>query len=395
MSSRMQLTALAALLLAVQAAAAADVQVYGRVNTALFFQKVESADHATAKIENGASRVGMNIKETLNDDWSVHGYLETGFNSDDGSLSNTSGGATKGSSMLFDRRAIASVRSKTWGEFAFGRMGTVRSTMAPFGIGLVALDPFETSYAVDCSISGMFGNDARGNNSFTWLSPKKAGFQTGITYSLATTGQEDEASGKNNRQLAGLLTYEKGRLFAVAGATQQWFGYDKDVSSTDADQAKKYHRNDAQAYHLGFTYQLTETFKLFTAAQWHQDWRNVGGWNIDKWYGSAEGDAKAGIDGWTGLIGFQYWPTGSIRLIGDYMYFDGEHDMQDETVSAKRHILNGAFEYWFSKQTHAFVSLSYSHGSGELESDKTFARFNSSSNDVNRWSSYIGLEVRF
>ena len=326
----------------------------------------------------------------------MHSYLETGFNSDDGSLSNTSGGADNGSSMLFDRRAILSVSSKTWGEFAFGRMGTVRSTMAPFGFGLGALDPFETAYAIDCSISGVFGNDARGNNSFTWFSPKLAGFRAGVTYSLSTTGQEDEASGKNNRQLAGLLTYEQGPLYLVFGATQQWFGYDKNVDAGDADQSKKYEREDAQAYTLGVTYQFTDDFKFFLAAQYHKDWRNVGGWNIDRWYKASEEDLKSGVDGVTALIGYQYWATPNIRILNDYMYFDGEHDMASGSVDASRHVINGAVEYWFSKKTHAFVSLSYSHGSGELGSRETVRQFNgSSSYDVNRWSSYVGLEMRF
>lgn len=163
------------------AAQAADVQLYGRVETALFFQKVESEDNAKLQMENGASRIGLTINEALTDDLSMRGYLETGFGSDDGTLSNTSGGAPTGSAMLFDRRAILAVKSKTWGELGFGRMGTVRSTMAPYGWGLGSLDPFETAYSVDCSISGMFGNDARGNNSITWMSPKAAGFQGGIT----------------------------------------------------------------------------------------------------------------------------------------------------------------------------------------------------------------------
>lgn len=71
----------AALVAASGAAAAADVQIYGRVNTALFFQKVQSEDHAKLRMDNGASRFGLNISETLTDDLSVRGYLENGFNS--------------------------------------------------------------------------------------------------------------------------------------------------------------------------------------------------------------------------------------------------------------------------------------------------------------------------
>ena len=374
------------------AAQAADVQLYGRVETALFFQKVESEDNAKLQMENGASRIGLTINEALTDDLSMRGYLETGFGSDDGTLSNTSGGAPTGSTMLFDRRAILAVKSKTWGELGFGRMGTVRSTMAPYGWGLGSLDPFETAYSVDCSISGMFGNDARGNNSITWMSPKAAGFQGGITYSLATTGQEADETGKNNRQLALMLSYTNGPLMIVTGATEQRFGYDENPSATDPDKGKKYDRENARAYTLGATYQLTDSVKLFAAYQYHDDWRMVGGWNVDRWYGSA---ARHGIDGSTYLLGAQFWPTASIRLIGDVIYFDGSHKTEDEKITAERTVVNGAFEYYFSKTAKAYVALSYSTGSGALDSDRTFAHFGSSANDVNRWTGHIGLQKRF
>lgn len=372
---------------------AAEAQLYGRVDTAFIFQDVKSADHATFKLENAASRIGLNVKEELTNDLSVHAYLETGFNSDDGSLSNTSGGAKSGSAMLFDRRSILSIKSKTWGEIGFGRMGTVRSTMAPFGNGLVTLDPFETAYSMDCSISGMFGNDARGNNSISWLSPKWAGWTFGTTYSMATVGQESEHTGENDRQLSGLATYDNGTFRAVLGATQQWFG---EVDAA-GQLVKNYDRKNAQAYTLGGTWQATPSLKLFTAVQYHKNWRMVGGWNVDKWYaGSNPADASHGIDGTTALIGLQYWPANNVRLITDYMYFDGDHKMADgSTIDARRHVVNGAAEYHLSKTARIYCSLSYSHGSGALGSDETFDHFNSSANDINRITSYMGLQVRF
>lgn len=267
--------------------------------------------------------------------------------------------------------------------------------MAPFGWGLINLDPFETSYSVDCSISGVFGNDARGNNSFTWLSPKWQGLQLGTTYSLSTTDQESDQSRENNRQLAALATYERGPVLFVFGATNQWFGEKKDVA-TDSDKGKKYTRKNAQAYTLGMTYKATETLKLFLAAQYHKDWRSVGGWAIDSWYGANGADAEHGIDGTTALIGFQYWPSANIRLIGDYMYFTGDHQMaNDRKISAKRHVVNGAFEYYLSKTVKTYVALSYSQGSGALDSDATYEHFNASSRDVNRITGHIGIQKRF
>lgn len=58
---------------AASAAQAADVQLYGRVDTALFIQKVESEDNAKLQMENGASRIGLTINEALTDDLSMRG----------------------------------------------------------------------------------------------------------------------------------------------------------------------------------------------------------------------------------------------------------------------------------------------------------------------------------
>lgn len=144
-------------------AAAADVVIYGKVNTALYYQDWEGASPSFSML-NESSRFGFNISEKLSDDLTVKGYLENGFNSDTGSLTNTSGG-NKGST-LFDRRSILAVNSKTWGEIGFGRMGSVRSTMSPYALTLAWLDPMETNYA-EAGMSYMFGNDPRANNSIT------------------------------------------------------------------------------------------------------------------------------------------------------------------------------------------------------------------------------------
>lgn len=380
--------ALLSTLAAVGAAQAIDVKIYGQANGSLYYIDTK-AGGSSLSMQNESSRVGLTITEALNPGTSINVYLETGFNLDNGALTNN-GGNNVGNT-LFDRRAILSVKDVDWGEIAFGRMGTVRSSMAPYGYGLGAIDPFGTNYGPDGSISGMFGNDDRGNNTITYMTPKVAGFGAGVSYSLSTYDQEDAQSTHNNRHLSGIVNYTGERLYAVLGATYKWHGRNH---SAGADRGTAYDREDSSVYTLGGWYQLTDTLRLYAAAQYHKDFRNVAAWNIDSFYG--DGARRYGIDGTTALIGFTQKFGGSWRLLGDYMYFDGSHQLDNgDDLDAKRHIVNAALEYWLTKRTHAFTTVSWSKGTGALASSRIMDQTGDASRDVNRISARVGLSHYF
>lgn len=128
MTQPIRLSLLAAAVLAAGGASAADVKIYGQANVSLFYMDTE-ASSASLSMQNESSRVGITATEALTPDTSVNVYLETGYGLDDGTLTNN--GRSNTGTTLFDRRAILSVKNSTWGEFAAGRMGTVRSSMAP------------------------------------------------------------------------------------------------------------------------------------------------------------------------------------------------------------------------------------------------------------------------
>ncbi len=375
-----KLAAAAVLMAAAFSVQAASVTVYGKVDTALHIQK-NRGQNAQLTMMNEGSRFGFNIREDLTEDVSIKGYLENGFDSDTGALTGTGGGNT--GATLFDRRSILAVSSKTYGELGFGRMGSVRSTISPYSLAMGWLDPMETAYGDIASISNMFGNDPRGNNTATWVSPRWAGFKMGVTGSLATTDNESEHASENNRLLAVAANYENGGFGVYGGATRIFYGYDPDAAST-ADAGKKYERKDAEAYLLGVAWQTTDRLKLFAAGQYQKNWRSVAGWNIDKTV-KATRDREHGIDGWSALAGLQFRPVAALRLIADVAYFDGEHKMADsDKLKAKRTVINTAAEYKLSKKTTAYVTLSRSWGREALDTDA-----------ANTWISHIGLQHWF
>lgn len=361
--------AVAASLCAAGAAQAASTEIYGKVETLLRYVHTNGGADSLV-LENGGSRWGMRIREDLQPGLSVRGYLEGGFNSDDGGLTNTGGGNS--SSMIFDRRAILAIRSDTYGEIGFGRSGSVRSTISPYSLGIAWLDPFETGYGADSSISTIFGNDPRGNNTINYVSPKISGLRAGLTYSFATSGTENESERMNNRLLSGAMMYENGPVLISLGATQQWT-----PRTTNAVTGEKIAPEDAQAYHLGGTYAITDAWKLFLAVQYQKGWRSVAGWSANQWTytdGTESGTITqhGGVEGVSALAGFQWKITPELRMLFSYMYFDGEQEVETSAterskIEGTRHIGTVGLEYQMTKRTRFELTYSYSNAEDGME----------------------------
>lgn len=365
---------LGAALLCAQAASAADVKLYGRVSTSIRVTKAES-QNAAVDMNNEGSRWGLQIHESITPDLSAKAWLESGFNADDGSLSNSSSGNLN--DMLFDRHAVVSLESKTYGEIGFGRMGSVRSAVMPYSQVLLPLDPVNGAYYDIISISVMFGADPRANNTVTYVTPRWAGWKFGASYSFATTDQEEERTSANNRLVALSGNYENGPLGVYFGTTLTMNG-ESDTAS--ADRGKAYDREDGAAYTLGFTYKPTDAWKIYAAAQYSTGWRNVAGWKLDASAGSAA-DKFKGIDGWSTMIGANYWITKALRGTASWFYFDGEHELADGSKEeGKRHTLNAILDYRLSKTVLLYSTLTYSKGEDVLDTTS-----------INKWVGRVGM----
>lgn len=174
--------ALGAVLAAAGAAQAADIQMYGRVDSGLRYTHTKATGDDKLEMRNNRStpRVGFNIVEDLGNGMKVKAYLENGFYLDTGSLYTAD--------TLFDRRSILAIQG-AWGEIGMGRMGNVQSTVSPYAMGLIKYDPFGTSYG-QASIGTAFANTSRTNNAVAWISPKLNGWKVGVTYSLGDKSDE-------------------------------------------------------------------------------------------------------------------------------------------------------------------------------------------------------------
>lgn len=199
-------------------ACAADVTLYGIVDTGLLYQsnKVtaegqEYADTKTFGLESGvssASRFGLTGTEDLGNGLKVGFKLENGFNTDDGTLGNDG--------RLFGREASLTV-SGDFGALSMGRMGGIGSAAGTYNVVFSTADAFDGG---DNAILGLAQSD-RFDNMITYQTPKFAGVQGTFQYSFKQNNKEEgdyrEGSAATDRYASAALTGEFGALNTVLG----------------------------------------------------------------------------------------------------------------------------------------------------------------------------------
>lgn len=364
-----------ALLLAVSstAALAADVKLYGRIDEGLRFTHTKGGSDTMEVYSGnrGSNRFGIDAREKISEDLAARVYLENGFKSDTGKMG-TSG-------TIFDRRAILALESN-YGELAFGRMGSVQSSAAPFSMGVIKFDPFGTSYG-DASVTTIFANSDRNNNSITYRSPKMAGFQFGATYSFGKEDatEETEKVGNRDRTFALVGNYTNERMFMTLMYSQKNFS-----NSTETLDGKSGYK-DARTYGLGGTFNLTDTTKLFAGVQYQTNWRTGGKMKPIE---VVDGDEYShGFDGWSYLLGATQ-TFGPHKLLASVQYFDGELS-NDSSKDAQRTVAAAAYEYSFSKTLTGYCAATYSDVDGYFGSNVQDHK------DLNRYMLMIGMDKRF
>lgn len=119
-------------------AMAADVSVYGIVDTGLAYKYQDTTNFKGEKVVDGESsfvmqngyntpsRFGLKGTESLGNGYSVGFKLENGFNSDDGTF-------TQAGNRLFGREASLSV-SGPFGTLSLGRMGGIASATGSYDV---------------------------------------------------------------------------------------------------------------------------------------------------------------------------------------------------------------------------------------------------------------------
>ena len=226
------LAALAVLGAAAGYASAADVTLFGVVDTGLIYTHQTFADDSKADVNkfamdsgvSSASRFGLKGTEELGNGLKVGFKLENGFKSDSGAL--------KSEKRIFDREASVSVYSD-FGTLSMGRMGGVGSGAGTYDLVLATADAFDGG---DNNVFG-FATSDRYDNMVTYQTPKFAGLQATVQYSFNEDSVEEtarEGSSAVNRYASAALTGDFGALQTVlAYEFQNYQSYGEDKRGED------------------------------------------------------------------------------------------------------------------------------------------------------------------
>lgn len=358
-------------------ALAADVQLYGIVDTGFQYLNADS-DIATKdsvnkfSMESGmqsGSRFGLKGTEDLGNGVTVGFILESQFSSDTGALADED---------HFFRRESSLFLEGGFGKVAFGRMGSINggvSSWAKYGV----MSAFGTSWG---NFSAQAGNWAVGgglwDNMIAYETPSFAGFKVFAQYGMGNTvsdtwtdgdGVDHEVSWGTENESSSDRYYAIGASYAN-GPLNLYFAVDSinysSVSLIDDSVGPDTHftdTDDSLTVTFGGNYDF-EVVKLFAGAQYFDEIK------LSKLNGAINyGDANQGFAG--KVKGWSLGVSGSIPVAGGNVlvgaaYVDAEAaDSIDNGDEMTRWIVSAGYDYPLSKRTNVYGVLTYNQDSIE------------------------------
>ena len=335
-------------------AMAADVQIYGRIDTGLRLTGYDydlstKADDTKFEMSSGnytGNRVGIKGSEDLGNGLTVGFVLENGFDSDTGAEKYDG---------LFGREAIIYLEGD-FGKIAAGKMGILNSTAGSFGIG--NFNPFGTGWGEVGSQTHLWGAgfETRYNNMISYASPEFAGLKVYAQYSFGGNYDDDgEVVGKEgktttNRYYGLGVTYKVGGLNLIGIVD----------SVNEAQTANTFEKEDAIRATVGGSYDFGVVKPYLTVAYFkdgeindpfsmHQYSSNLTD-NKD-WEGFAVAlGATAPVFG-----GKAHAMLGYMDAEGEDTLNDGLNPKDDFT----RWMVGFGYEYSLSKRTTVYADAGY------------------------------------
>ena len=331
---------------------AADVTMYGRIDTGLHynnnqvdFDGQEVIDDSSFEMGSGlstGSRLGLKGTEEISEGFKVGFVLEHGFSSDTG--------ANGDDEKFFNRESSLQLISDTYGTLALGRVGAIVSDMGTFGFYAGAVNPFGTGWS---AVGGqgigskLFAtNDTRFDNSLTYKSPTFAGTTVYAQYAMGNDG--DENTHYADRYGALGVNYVNGALNLAA--VVDWM--DEACVAGQADEPE-----DKYTVNLGGSYDFG-VMKAFVAAQYFQNANDVGG-AISLVKDATGLTATADeLKGYGVALGATVPAWGGTFLMSAG-YVDAEDDAKNATAEYTGYQAGVAYQYPLSKRTVLYTGVGY------------------------------------
>ena len=357
------LIAVAALSALAGSAMAADVQIYGRIDTGLRYSQVDydvagENDKTTFEMASGnytGNRVGIKGSEDLGNGLTVGFVLENGFDSDTGAEKYDG---------LFGREAMIYVEG-AFGKIAAGKMGILNSTAGSFAIG--NFTPWGTGWGAVGDQTQIFGAkfETRYNNMISYRSPEFAGFQVHAQYSFGSDEKNDagvvvgrEGKTTTDRYYAIGATYKNGglNLIGIVDSINE-----KLQTGDDPD--------DTLRVTLGGSYDFG-VVKPYLSAAYFKD-AKMKTW-LNSYTSGCQGTTADAPDVWFSNYlngdwdGYGVILGGSAPLVGGtahmtigYMDAEEQNDAQNFGADLTRYTFAVGYEYPLSKRTKVYADAGY------------------------------------
>ncbi len=351
-------------------ALAADVQLYGIVDTGLAYTNADSDLANTDSVNRfemksgmqSGSRFGFKGVEDLGNGLKVGFILENQFSSDDGSLGNDE--------SFFHREATLFLEGG-FGKIAFGRMGSINGGVSSWGkYGVISA--FGTSWGDYSAQAGTWAMGAgQWDNAVAYETPSFAGFKVFAQYAMGNQlegtdgdyyGVENESS--DDRYYSIGASYANGPLnlyFAVDSINYaSWNGQDN-TSRGDVD--------DSLTVTLGGNYDF-EVLTLYAGAQYFDEIATSKMKGAVNFSATTRGSLATKMKGWSVGLSTSVPVAGGNVLVGA-AYLDAEA-ADSVTDAAKndeltRWIVSAGYDYPLSKRTNVYGVMTYNQDS--LDSD--------------------------
>ena len=385
-------------------ALAADVQLYGIVDTGLRYTHFD-ADSAAAGydatdsfgIQSGnqsGSRFGFKGTEDLGNGLTVGFILENQFNSDDGSLADED---------HFFRRESSLFLQGGFGKVAMGRMGSINggtSSWAKYGV----LSAFGTSWDYSAQAGSWAIGGGMWDNMIAYETPDFAGFKVFAQYGMGTNDAENES--RSDRYYAIGASYANGPLnlyFAVDSINYQ-------TADANGALANASDIDDSLTITFGGNYDF-EVLKLFAGAQYFDEIKlskmgcGLGMMDVTEFnssYRTGSGtDADPYVDHNGFASAFKGWSLGvsaSIPAAGGQVlvgaaYLDAEAadsvGKDNDKDELSRWIVSAGYDYPLSKRTNVYGVVTYAQDSLE------YTKSSYKDQDPTIFAAMVGIRHKF
>lgn len=385
-------------------ALAADVQLYGILDTGVGYSHIDMDTSGVDDVDSfemksgvgSGSRWGLKGTEDLGNGLTVGFILENGFDSDDGSEDSTG--------VMFNRESSLFLEG-SFGKLAFGRMGALNSGQSSWSkVGMI--NAFGTSYGeFTAQASNVFSLAGQWDNMIAYETPDFAGFKLFTQYGMGSNDNENESS--SNRFYSLGVTYNNGPFagyFAVDSINYKTAKFSKGEWPNNGDDI-----DDSLTVTLGGSYDF-DVVKIYRGAQYFDEVRlsSLGG-PICR----ANDVRDLGISGFdlsindiAKLKGYGISLSGDAPLAGGRVmfglgYVDADAaDSLDKALSQniagfrdfeiQRYVVSAGYSYPFSKRTDVYGVASYMQ-----DNEDTSRESGTLEQDPSAYSFYVGLRHRF